>query len=395
MARVAEVLRFKDGGPSLEEARAAMLAAGEVPRGYTGRPAAAAPALAPEIEPAEVAPVAAEGFESELPGVPAALAPPSPEAAPALAAQPEPAPTQAAPAVPAPPAAPSLYRERIDTRDFVGEIRNDGKGAKPWVGEIKYKLNGNGPKPETFRAASQKELMKMLLEAKGHATLRVRTAVRREKLGRDLDKAWPLPEGLSADEFTKLPENAQRAMLRAIDAEQAQEFMAAHPEYHRTLENGKLLTKFLSDKSLPVTLRNLEFAFDELSEEGLLEARPLEEGVEEAPEPITESAQAVPVVSQVYAPPEAAAPPHQAAVAPAPAVVSTPPVPVASAVTVRKRASSGLQPGQTSTPSGGVGPEEGSGPRELSEAEARKLPMSELRRIVTADRGQRVGARRF
>lgn len=376
MAKVGEVLRFRDAGPSVEEARKKMIEAGEAPAGRPTVAVAEEPAVVPPTPAtpaaAAVASVLEPEFEEEEVVVPPAA---------------EPAPAAAAPVV-TPPAAPpaTVKPERVDTPQFTGEIKQE-KGE--WVAEIRYK-NGSGT--ERFIAKSRNELMLKLLEGKGHATIRVNKAVRREKLGwSELDRQYPLPDGITAKDFSEMKEAQQDHLLATIASEQTLAFREAHPEFYKSESNGSKLLKFLSNERLPVTYRNLEYAFDELSDPNL----PPEVRLEEAPvatPSLVQPAPAAPV--QTDSEPAVATPPAAPAAVAAPAPAAAAAAPATPAVRVRPRGSSGLQPGQSSSPTEPVRPEAGSEPRELSEAELRKLPMSDLKRIADKDRRMRSGAQR-
>ncbi len=337
MPKVSDVLRFNDRGPSVDEARKRMLEAGEAPSRRGGVPvvvpAAAADALEPEIE-----------DNGEEP--PVVVAPPAEEKV-----------------------------ERIENERFVGEIKQE-KGK--WIAEISYK-SGSGT--ERFVAGSKNELLLKLLEGKGHATLRVKEAVRREKLGGPkLDKAYQLPEGMTSEEFSKMPASAQTAVIDSIAATSALVFREAHPEYYRTDANGAALDKFMQEHNLPYTVTNLEYAFEDMTENELF------------PDKRQSMRTAEPSLTRETIAPKAE---DSASVARLAAPASPEPAPVASpAVTTRKRGSTGLPGGHSSIPSDGATRAEDAGnPKEPSEAELRKLPLSELKRIADAERRSRTQVR--
>jgi hypothetical protein len=372
MTKVAQVLKFRDGGPSVEEAKRAMIAAGEAPRGMRTRTEAVA-AAAEEVIPEQVVPEVAvdENFDDEIEVTPVASSP----GATGGNTPRVPAPTAPPAAAPAP-ARPQV--ETVETDQFIGKIyQENGK----WVGELQYK-NGSGT--ERWVAMSKNALMLDLLKGKGHATLRVKEAVRREKLGGPVfEKNYPLPDDTTAEEFEALPEKQQKIVLRTGATQQVIIFKDAHPEYYSTPENAKRLDDYLRKADVPITARNLEIAFEDLLDSGLLEVRPTA-----APSPvITNLSETAPAPAPV-----------RTDSAPAPAVAATVPTeaaPAEPAVVVRKRGSSGLTPGHSSASSGELArPEDGGQPRELSEAELRKLPMSQLKRIADQDRRARSGSQR-
>lgn len=364
MTKVGQVLKFQPGGLSVEEARKAMFAAKEAPSGLSAAKsvvAAAAPAALP---------VVAEEFEIETP----------PAAAAAVSA--------VVPAVVTPPAATPVVPpkiERVETSNFVGEIKQEnGK----WVAEIRYKT---GAGTEKFTADTKNGLLLKLLEGKGHATLRVNKAVRREKLGwAELDRQYPLPEGITAKDFEEMPDKAQDALLWSIATQQIVQFNEAHPEFYKDPDgkNAKKINDFLTHNNLPITLRNLQYAYDELTDSNL----PANVRIEEKPgSERTEESDASLVLP---ASPTVPARTDSVPAAEPPAAVPTAPVVAAPAVVVRKRGTTGLQPGQSSTPTELERPGDGGEPRELSEAELRKLPLADLKRIAIADRVKRSGAQR-
>jgi hypothetical protein len=360
MSRVSDVLKFGDRGLTVEEARRRMLEAGEAPSGRRSAtlPAAAADALEPEIEDDGAITVAAN---------------PNAAAQATVVVEPEPV---AAPPIPAAPPAEDKT-ERIETEQFVGEIRQE-KGR--WIAELQYK-SGSGT--ERFVAGSKNELLLELLKGKGHATLRVKEAVRREKLGGPkLDKAYSLPEGVTSEEFSRMSPAAQTAMIDSIASSNAIAWRDARPEYYKTPANGAALNEFMREHNLPFTVANLDYAFEDMTDNDLFpDKRP------EAPAPA-----AAPSLTRETTAPKAedSAPVTQPAAPASPTPASAAP----PAVTTRKRGSTGLPGGHSSVPSDGTARAEDAGePKEPSEAELRKLPMDELRRIANADRRQRAQVR--
>jgi len=369
MAKVGEILKHKDRGLSVEEARKAMLDAGEAPSGLV-RPGSVAPVPAVAAAAAETSPPDAVAVTVVRDATADALEPEFAEEAATTEVE---KPAVAAPVLaPVPAVAEPPKVERVETGQFTGEIRQE-KGK--WVAEIVYK-SGSGT--ERFIADSKNELMLALLAGKGHATLRVKEAVRREKLGGPkLDQAYPLPEDITTDDFAAMPEKQQDAMLYTIASQQTLLFRDAHPEFYPTPKNAETISQYLGAHRLPITLRNLEHAFEDLTDTNELETRP---------EPTAPVASSLPV--PVAAPVAENTAPAVAAPVPVPTVAAATATP---AVTVRKRGTTGLQPGQSSSPSD-LGAERKS--RDLSEAELRKLPLSELKRIADQDRRSRSGAQR-
>jgi len=337
--KVEKVLRYPDRGDSVEEARRKMLAAGEAPAG-----------------------VASERKKNEAAGFTAEAAAPAPVLTPAA---PRPAPAAPEPPPPAVPASSTDGVERLENAKFVLAIfQENGE----WVGEITYK---NGAGVERFAAPTRKALDMRLLEGKANATLRVRQAIRREKFGeQELDKFYPLPDGLTTAEFNAMPEVAQGALIDGVATKEAVVFRDTHPEFYAITENSQKIQQFLFKQNLPITVRNLEYAFKELmegEEEPLLVVRP------QPTLPVTPSVPPVAPVA-VDSAPVAAVEPTAPAVAPA-----APPAPP-----VRKRGTTGLQPGFSSAGNTELDAEEGNKSREPAEAELRNLPLEELRRRARA-----------
>jgi hypothetical protein len=384
-----KMLKFKPGGPSVEEARQAMLEGAEaanvfnkggrvekVPefiiaerakRGVGGNTPVNSPTRQPDVE---------DVIEAE---------PVRQAAVPVV--QPEPTPVAVAPvpvieriAVPAE----EDKRKRVETKKFVGEIYKDGK---EWIAELTYK---NGAGTERFTAGSKDDLMIKLLEGKGFGTTKVRETVQRYKLG-DIFDGWDIffnevknTYGLTMEEYNKQPENVRQFHQDNIQAAAILEFKALYPEYYAINENFEKIGQYLNSRKVPLTLHNLELAYRDLSEDDLLTSRPVQkEVVVSAPQVQT------PQVTVQVAPPQTED-----------SVVEAPPAPavVAPVAPVRKRAATtGLVPGSSSAvPSSDTVPaktEDGTRGVEPSEQELRELrdaatrgDFSGLKRIATANR---------
>jgi hypothetical protein len=247
--------------------------------------------------------------------------------------------------------------EVVENAKFRGEIRQeDGE----WIAEIVYKTGGG---VERFTAPNRKALMLKVLEGKAHGTLRVREAIRREKYGVELDQAYTLPDYMTQEAFDALPEAAKQGIVDSVAMGEAMLLHKLHPEFYITEANSEKMQKFLNHKKLPYTVTNLTYAYEELAEADELETRPtpkITPSVFQTQTHAVDSAAAAPVVQ----------------VAPAPSAAPAP-VPV-----VRKRGTTGLQPAQSSAASTELAPtakEESAQPSELSEAELRKLPLDQLK----------------
>jgi nitrogen fixation protein FixH len=413
MAKVGEVAKFKDRGPSVDEARAAMLAAGETPAGLliqtTKEVAKAAGGNLP------VVPVAAPSRVQRKTPTQARLTLLNPDGTdgettvitakstfelngiisrnnqmaqknkkhirvdfidPNESVQEVETLNASAAVVVEPHAAVADEDEPVEVTEnakFRLEIKQtDGK----WIAEIAYKTGGG---VERFEATSRKALNMKLLEGKAHATLRVREAIRREKYGVQLDEFYTLPDYMTQEAFDSLPQPAQQGIVDAVAMNEALTLHKIHPEFYITEENSEKMQRFLNNKKLPYTVTNLVYAYEELAEAEELETRPV-------PTP-------APSVSRAQTPAgDSAAAGRVPTVVPA---TSDLPVPVSA---VRKRVSTGLQPGQSSTVSTeleSVPTEEAAKPSsEPTEAELRSMPLSELKKTYKASLKPQ-GQRRF
>ena len=246
--------------------------------------------------------------------------------------------------------------ERADTKDFTAEIRQEGG---QWVGELTYK---NGAGTERFTAPTKNALTLQMLVGKGHASVKVRKVIREQKLGVELDKSY-LFEGLTQEEFDSLPNIARQELIDKKAMEASLAFRSEHPEYLNTNENWQIIKRFLDKRQLPYTFVNLEYAYDSLTDDEMLQVR------EEAPTVVTEAPRTEDSVVVAATPAQTA--PAAAAAAPAPQL--------------RKRGTTGLQPGFSSAGNTELEQTEGGNkPRELSEAELRALPLSEHKKLYKA-----------
>lgn len=368
MSKVGEVLKFGDRGISVEAARKAMLEAGEAPQGIAGElkknekagfvppPVAAAVVELPDLE--EMLPP--DGEEAAVTETKHVVVPPPAPKKDVVSDQEE---TTRQPKV-----------ERFENDKFVCEIRQEGG---KWTAEINYK---NGAGAEKWVRGTKSELMNALLEGKANATLKIREQKRRENLGVELDKAYPLPSYVTAEKFAKMDEEQQRDLIETIAAQQSILFKEEHPEYVKSERNGNNINAFMKKHNLPFTAKNLKYAFNRLLEDDELDVK--QQARTEAP---VQTSLATPVATQVT----------EDSV-PAPKVIpptSVEEIPEGTVVQVRKRGSSGMQPGHSSLPSGEQGrPEDGGRGKDLSEAELRKLspigkPVSkDLRAAANAER---------
>lgn len=351
--KVNEVLKFGDRGISVEEARKRMLESGQAPSAVAQETAKNRTMGISDIAPQPVVEVPA----TETIETPVAVSVEQPTVI---------AETRVSNAdggnVPLPNTADNKA-ERVENDRFVAEIRQD-RGE--WVAEIRYK---NGAGTEIFSARTKGDLMLKLLEGKGNATLRVRAAVRREKFGTSqFDQSVVLPEEVSIDDYNAMPEKAQKVFLSNLEVAASTLFVTHHPEFYRTSNNQEALLSFLSSRQLPVTYRNLVLAFEDLTEDGLLEVKP-----QEAPTVVPSL-----TVSQPAPRVEDSTP---VTVAPVPASASAVSASVPAGGVVRKRGTTGLQPGDSSVNAEIT--EEPAQSRGPSEAELRK--MSPIGKPVSQD----------
>jgi hypothetical protein len=239
--------------------------------------------------------------------------------------------------------------EKVETKDFVATIKQENG---QWVGELVYKVGGG---TERFTAPNKNGLTLQMLVGKGHASVQVRRMAREQKFGTETEKSY-LFEGFTQAEYDALPETAKQGLIDAAARSGALIFKNAHPEYYNTNNNWQTIKRFLDKKELPYTAVNLEYAYDMLVDE--LETQ----------EPT--------VVSEAPLPEDS-----EEVVSPA-QVTAAEPTPQPQ---LRKRGTTGLLPNF----SGGGNVEldqleESNGPRELSEAELKALPLPELKKLYQA-----------
>ena len=240
-------------------------------------------------------------------------------------------------------------RKSVDTKHFTGQIYKDGK---EWVAELTYK-NGSGA--EKFTAPSKDELMLKLVEGKGHATIKVRNTVENMK---DIILAehdtWDFffkqvkeAHGISREQFDALPKESQAAIQDSIQSVQSLAFVEDKPDFYRTDNNFKLIAEYLNNRSWPLTFNNMQIAYKDLMREEVLEQRPAPTVVSTiAATPVVAEP---PVASRVSAPNVApVAEDSVPVVAPSAPTVSTAVAAAPTATVVRKRGATGLVPGSSS-----------------------------------------------
>lgn len=267
---------------------------------------------------------------------------------------------------------PSDRRIRQEDKFFVVEIYRNGK---EWAAELTYK---NGAGTELFTANSKDELMLKLAVGKANASLKVRKLVRNEKLGNKFD-TWEFffeqvkeSHDLTVEQYNALPDASRALVQDTIQAQQILAFQDAHPEYYATANNFKVIADWLNNKEIPLTLHNLELAYNDLLDDELLELRP---------QPAASAAPTVPAVP-VAPVVEDSAPVVAVPAPPVPTVVA----PAPSVTTPRKRGSTGLIPGSSSASPAEVVTEDSITPKEPSVSELKNMNMADLRRIATKGR---------
>lgn len=163
--------------------------------------------------------------------------------------------------------------------------------APKFVREIDLK-DGSGV--QRFEAESWEGLVDKLAQAQEHATRKIR------ELGRDTRRREPekqssdwselKPQVLKAEDVLQLEKNPHELFRRMYQAEfgltpeearqrenqrrqqeaeiSAQnEFVQKHRDYNPTPQNAEKMMRFLASQNLPVSRRNLDYAFEELRNE--------------------------------------------------------------------------------------------------------------------------------
>lgn len=154
---------------------------------------------------------------------------------------------------------------------------------------------GDGSGVQVFEAPSVEELVDKLAVAQANATRKIRelTSAKKQEAAPELsaDEEWVIAQELATkplEAFEKLfekklgrkPAELQKdlddlAAFRREEAERksAKEFVDAHPDYVPTPKNGARIEKWLRVEGLAATPENIEKAFQDLSESGLLESK--------------------------------------------------------------------------------------------------------------------------
>lgn len=166
---------------------------------------------------------------------------------------------------------------------------------------------GDGSGKQVFKGATAEELIDKLVTAQQNATIKIREQQVKLRARPDVsapDVFAPAdPTALSADELFQLGQELQSDPAKAFDkilqtqvglssaqlrqmaidygnnqqialaAKAEQEFLAAHPtDFQPSQKNAQRIIDFIKSENLPYTTKNIEYAFQELSEGGLLDA---------------------------------------------------------------------------------------------------------------------------
>jgi hypothetical protein len=213
---------------------------------------------------------------------------------------------------------PTAAVEETDEAEDEVEPAVVAPGIKPAATKTTAKFSreidlGDGSGKQVFNGDTADEVLDKLTEAQKNATVKIReqafelkrqqraqperieskpsgkkelTAQDLVDLGSELsanpdaaiDKLFKAKTGLTAAEIGNFV-NEFRAAQETARADTA--FLMNHQnDYVPSQQNANRIEKFLADEKLPHTARNLEYAFQELTESGLLEAK-----VEEAADP--------------------------------------------------------------------------------------------------------------
>lgn len=363
--RTQDIMKFgpKKGKDAVEEARQAMLAAGEAPGSVKvkaandARRAAFNQAIASGATVIEARTIAAQAASDAVAGI--AVEPAAPLNA-ARTVQVRTAADQRAgitqPTVVL--ASADGRAERLETVKFIAEIKQVGG---QWVCELTYK---NGAGTERFVAATKSQLMLKLAEGKGNATLKIRSNAQVARLtAYQYDHAYEFPD-LTQEEYDGMPEKVKDQLIDAVAAKAVIRFKEDTPAFLPSALNSQKLREFLDERKAVITLKNLEMAFATLTAMESLEVRnDFEPTVVDDSTVVEDSTTVAPT---------------------APAVSTAAPVVVETQL--RKRGTTGLMPGFSSA--GGDttldSAEEAITPREPSRAELLALPLEEHRKLFKA-----------
>jgi hypothetical protein len=340
---------FGISGPSVEQAQADMLAAkepavtyktrnqgGKVPSFMGGQPAPAPhtaednPRIAQNANPVPAEPSVPVGRVPQIPG--------------------------------------ETARQRFEGSDYTIEIFRE---ANLWVAEIQYVHDENGQAgSERFTGSSMADLTMHMAKGKSNATRKIRQQNRAIKEGFKPDgwKEFHAIRQLTQADVDALDPKSREVLVDGIQVIGIQAFIKANPSFQVTQQSWQKVEGFLKrNGNLPVTQRNIDWAYRELTAEGQLESTL-------APQTAAPLSSAVPIAPPTVSP---------IVEAPVPAPAS------------RKRGSSGLIPGQSSAaPGRGFNSRESVGDGRTEEQIARAMPLSDLRRAAIPSLNPNRGGKR-
>lgn len=139
---------------------------------------------------------------------------------------------------------------------------------------------GDGSGKQVFKGDTAEELIDALTKAQENASRKIRELTKKEKTKPNLVVESPVKKDQPIEERVAAFEQAQ------FETSQANEFIARHAEdYLPTVKNGKRITQFLKAEGLQLSQDNLEYAFEELTESGLLEVTPAPKVVNDSTDP--------------------------------------------------------------------------------------------------------------
>ncbi len=152
----------------------------------------------------------------------------------------------------------------------------------------------DGSGTQVFEGASPEELIEKLAEAQKHATRKIRELATAQKVKETVAELSDDERFVLGQEFLSKPdvvlarevEKRVKAILderlapveKLTKAQQefsaGQEFQQIEPNYYPTPKNGQRIEKWIRMEGLSATVENIQKAFADLSESGLLETRP-------------------------------------------------------------------------------------------------------------------------
>ena len=172
-------------------------------------------------------------------------------------------------------------------------------------------LDGNdGSGPEIFYGATDDALMNNVLVGKLNATRKIREQNKKLQVGNApatapapapppagrkdftadeifelktkladnpalaLETWFQIRTGMTVEQLTKLADDGRAAKMELYGEQEAQAFLASHPDYYPIDKNQSLMFQWLNANKKELNRNTLAEAFDSLFEAGLLEAKP-------------------------------------------------------------------------------------------------------------------------